>query len=98
MKNGDISNVSSPQVICVTDVVIGLAQEEERKFLAKKSVVKLGEVDLLAANRLWKLANKYGISLELVGFESEGWTEELLNKAFEEGKLSQPTNSDYFWG
>jgi len=24
MKNGDISNVSSPQVICVTDVVITL--------------------------------------------------------------------------
>ena len=94
MKNGDISNVSSPQVICVAEVVIGLAVEEERKLLSRKSVHKLGEVDLLAANRLWKLANEYGLSLELVGFESEGWTEELLNKTFEklERRVVNPFN------
>ena len=68
MKNGDISNVSSPQVICVTDVVINLMEEEERRFLSKKSSTKLGTVDMLSSNKLWVLSNNYGISLELAGF------------------------------
>jgi hypothetical protein len=94
MKNGDISNVSSPQVICVTDVVINLKEEEERKFLSKKSTFKIGDVEMLAANRLWTLANNYGISLELAGFESEGWTEELLEKSFDklERRVVNPFN------
>ena len=83
MKNGDISNVSSPQVIAVTDVVVSLTEVEERKLLSKKVTYKIGDIDLLGANRLWTLANNYGLSLELAGFESEGWTEELLDKAFE---------------
>ena len=94
MKNGDISNVSSPQVICVTDVVITLKEEEERKFLSKKSTFKIGDVEMLAANRLWTLSNNYGISLELAGFEAEGWTEELLDKSFEklERRVVNPFN------
>ena len=36
MKNGDISNVSSPQVVCVTDVVIPLVEEVTKKFLTTK--------------------------------------------------------------
>ena len=94
MKNGDISNVSSPQVICVTDVVINLKEEEERKFLSKKSTFKIGDVEMLAANRLWTLSNNYGISLELAGFESEGWTEELLEKSFDklERRVVNPFN------
>ena len=82
MKGGDISNVSSPQVICTTDVVIGLKNIEERTLLKKKITHVIGEVDKLAANRLWVLSNNFGISLELAGFESEGWTEEILDKAF----------------
>ena len=94
MKNGDISNVSSPQVICVTDVVISLLEEEERRFLSKKSSIKLGTVDMLSANRLWVLSNNYGISLELAGFASEGWSEELLDKALEklERRVVNPFN------
>jgi hypothetical protein len=94
MKNGDISNVSSPQVICVTDVVINLIEEEERKFLGKKLTHKLGNIDMLACNRLWRLSSDYGISLELAGFESEGWTEELLDKALEkfERRVVNPFN------
>lgn len=94
MKNGDISNVSSPQVICVTDVVINLKEEEERKFLSKKSTFKIGDVEMLATNRLWTLSNNYGISLELAGFESEGWTEELLEKSFDklERRVVNPFN------
>lgn len=94
MKNGDISNVSSPQVICVTDVVINLMEEEERRFLSKKSSTKLGTVDMLSSNKLWVLSNNYGISLELAGFASEGWTEELLDKALEklERRVVNPFN------
>lgn len=83
MKNGDISNLASPQLVVVTDVVVALSLEETGKFLTKKVVKKIGELNLLSANQLWTLANQYGVSLELAGFKEEGWTEELLDKAFE---------------
>jgi hypothetical protein len=94
MKNGDISNVSSPQVICLTDVVVQLTQEETKRLLSKKIETKIGAVNLQSANKLWVLSNNYGISLELAGFESEGWTEELLDKAFEklERRVVNPFN------
>lgn len=83
MQNGDISNLSSPQVICVAEVVSPLVVEETRKLLSKKTEHKLGELNLLGLNKLWLTSNKYGLSLEMAAFESEGWTEELLDKAFE---------------
>jgi len=94
MKNGDISNVSSPQVVCVTDVTLKLKEETSKRLLVKKTSFAVGEIDLLAANKLWTLANNYAISLELAGFESEGWTEELLEKAFEklERRVVNPFN------
>jgi hypothetical protein len=94
MKNGDISNVSSPQVIATTDVVIKLVEEETRRLLRKEISYKIGDVDVLGANKLWQLSNNYGISLELAGFQSEGWTEELLDKAFEklERRVVNPFN------
>jgi hypothetical protein len=96
MKNGDISNVSSPQVICVTDVVIGLVEEETKRLLSTKITNKVGKINLQEANKLWILANNYGISLELAGFQDLGWTEELLEKAFE--KLErQVVNPFNYW-
>ena len=94
MKNGDISNVSSPQVICVTDVTVKIEEESSRRLLIKQTSLKVGVIDLLAANKLWRLANNYSISLELAGFESEGWSEELLDKAFEklERRVVNPFN------
>jgi len=83
MKNGDISNVSSPQVIATTTLLLTLKTIEEKRLLTKKTTNTIGEIDLIAANKLWVLGNKYGVSLELAGFEDEGWTEELLDKAFE---------------
>ena len=83
MRGGDISNVSSPQCIATTTLVIKLVEEETRKFLSKQVGYKLGEIDMLAANKLWNISNQYGLSLELAGFADEGWTEELLDKAFE---------------
>jgi hypothetical protein len=94
MKNGDISNVSSPQVVCVTDVVINLVEEATRKLLVTRVENKLGEINLESANKLWKLSNNYGISLELAGYADLGWTEELLEKAFEklEREVVNPFN------
>lgn len=94
MKGGDISNVSSPQVICATDVVVSLAEVETKTFLSKKISYKVGNVDLQSANKLWLLSNNYGISLELAGFADQGWTEELLEKAFEklERRVVNPFN------
>lgn len=94
MKDGDISNVSSPQVIVATDVVVQLLAGETRRLLVKKVEFTVGEINLLAANKLWLLASNYGISLELAGFESEGWTKDLLEKAFErlERRVVNPFN------
>lgn len=94
MKNGDISNVSSPQIICVTDVTVKLEEEVSRRLLVKQTSFKVGAIDVLAANKLWLLTNNYGLSLELAGFEDQGWTEELLDKAFEklERRVVNPFN------
>jgi len=94
MKDGDISNDSSPQVICVIDLVVGVIQEETKSFLTKKTTSKVGNIDLQNANKLWVMSNKYEISLELAAFESEGWTEDLLDKAFEklERRVVNPFN------
>ena len=94
MKGGDISNVSSPQVICVTDVVVSLIQEETKSFLSKKTTSKVGNIEGLNANKLWIMSNNYGISLEMAGFADQGWTEELLEKAFEklERRVVNPFN------
>ena len=49
---------------------------------------------MLETNKLWLLSNNYGISLELAGFEDQGWTKELLDKAFErlERRVVNPFN------
>lgn len=82
MIGGDISNVSSPQVIATTDILFTLKTVEEKRLLSKKTYTSIGDLNLLAANKLWVISNKYAISLELAGFEDQGWTEELLEKAF----------------
>lgn len=94
MKNGDISNVSSPQVIATTDVVIKLQSEESGSFFRKKTEYKIGDIEVLAANKLWLISSNYGLSLELAGFADQGWTEELLDKAFEklERRIVNPFN------
>lgn len=94
MKGGDISNVSSPQVIVTTDVVIKLNSEESGVLFLKKTEYKVGDIEVLAANKLWQISSNYGLSLELAGFSDQGWTEELLDKAFEklERRVVNPFN------
>ena len=94
MKGGDISNVSSPQVIVTTDVVVKLKGEDSRKLLIKKTVLKVGDLEVLSLNKLWRVSSDYGLSLELAGFEEDGWTENLLEQAFEkfERRVVNPFN------
>ena len=69
-------------------------EEESGGLFRKNTIRKIGDVDLLACNKLWILSNNYGLSLELAGFEEEDWTEELLDKAFEkfERRVVNPFN------
>jgi hypothetical protein len=48
----------------------------------------------LALSHLWNLSNKYGLSVELAGFESEEWTQELLDKIMDklENRGGNPFN------
>lgn len=83
MKHGDISNVSSPQVIVTCDVITKLVEEETGKLFLKKKEYKVGSLEVLAANTLWRISTSYGLSLELAGFEDMNWTEELLQSVFD---------------
>ena len=55
MIGGDISNVSSPQVIVTATLLLTLESEEEKRLLSKKKITRIGNVDLLVANKLWTL-------------------------------------------
>lgn len=94
MKGGDISNVSSPQVIVTCDVITKLVESEAKGFLLKKKEYKVGSLEVLAANTLWRISNSYGLSLELAGFEDQNWNEELLDKVFQklERRVVNPFN------
>lgn len=83
MINGDISNETSPRIIIVIDVVANSEIFEERKIL--KTIVERRVVSLnnVALSELWTVSNKYGLSVELAGFENEKWTQEHLEKFME---------------
>ena len=94
MKGGDIDNVSSPQLIVTSNVIIQLVEEVTGKLFFTKVTNKLGDINVMAANKLWQISSNYGLSLEMAGFADEGWTEELLEKTFEklERKVANPFN------
>jgi len=80
MKGGDISNESPPRIIVVIDVVANSEVTDEKglfKFNSKSREVKT--LNHLALSKLWSLADKYGLSVELAGYKSELWTQEILD-------------------
>ena len=79
MKGGDISNETSPRIIVVIDVVAESEIEETRKFLKSSTGRKVTKLNNQALSQLWLLTNKYGLSVELAGFESDNWTQEHLD-------------------
>lgn len=83
MKNGDISNETSPRIIVLAEVVVNRKEETQKKLFKSKTVFKVGELNQLELIKLWSLTTKYGLSTELAGLESEGWTQELLDKVMD---------------
>lgn len=79
MINGDISNETSPRIIVVIDVVANSEIIESRKLLRTITERKVTSLNNLALSELWNTSNKFGLSVELVGFENESWTQEHLN-------------------
>lgn len=79
MKGGDISNETSPRIIVLAEAVVKSELVEEGSWLNKKTVRKISSLNNLALSRLWLVANRYGLSVELAGLASEGWTQEHLD-------------------
>ena len=94
MKGGDISNVSSPQLIVLSEVVCPLVESVTSKMFSKKVERSLGELNVLPINRLWHMGTDYGVSLELAAFSTDGWTSLLLEKLMErmERRVANPFN------
>jgi hypothetical protein len=97
MRGGDISNETPPKIIVLVDVVATLKQEEvpsKSGLFKKKSIKSSVDINLKEVAHLWTLGNKYGLSIELAGYEDQGWTLEDLEKVMEtlERKVSNPFN------
>jgi hypothetical protein len=92
---GNISNETSPKIVVVIDVVGTVVTEEVNKgFLRKEQIQKVKTIDLKNVSQLWNLGNKYGLSIELAAFASDGWTQETLEEVMEklERRVSNPFN------
>jgi len=84
MRGGDISNETPPRLIVTIDTVVESEVIEERSnVLFKKQVRKVKSLNNLALSQLWLLSNRYGLSVELAGFEDESWTQEHLDQVMD---------------
>ena len=79
MRGGDISNDTPPRIIVLIDVVCESVIKEERKFLRGTQYRTYSKLNNLALSELWRLADRYGLSVELAAFEDELWTQETLD-------------------
>lgn len=80
MINGDISNDSPPRIIVLVDVIANSEIVETKKLLRSTTERKITSLNNLALSQLWNLSFKFGMSVELAGFEDEGWDQEHLDK------------------
>jgi hypothetical protein len=62
------------------DVVATSELEESRGFLRTSVERKVIRPNNVALSHLWNLSNKYGLSLEIAGFETENWNQGQLDK------------------
>ncbi len=79
MKGGDISNETSPRIIVNIGVVAISEIVDKKKLFGSTTERKVTKLNNLALSHLWNISNKYGLSVELAGFESEDWTQEHLD-------------------
>lgn len=81
MQNGDISNQTSPRIIVFIESVVESEMVETKRLLRSSTAErKVKKLNNLALSHLWNVTNKYGLSVELAGFEEDGWTQESLDK------------------
>jgi hypothetical protein len=73
--NGDISNQTPPRLVVTIDVVAEKVEADKKLFRKVKYKVNWRKENL---KYLWDISYKYGLSLELAGVESDGWTNEAL--------------------
>jgi hypothetical protein len=85
--NGDISNETPPRLIVVVDAVIVSIEVEEdttpalKKLFSKApSPARKIKWNRMALSHLWKVADTFGLAVELAGFEEDGWTQKDLDK------------------
>lgn len=84
MKNGDISNETPPRIIVSIDVVADSdIHEVKRVLLPNTSERVIKGLNNIALSHLWRLANQYGLSVELCAFAEDQWTQPLLDKFME---------------
>ena len=80
MINGDISNASPPRIIVTVDVVVKSDVVENKRIIMPNTTErKIVGLDNLALSHLWNMSSKYGLSVELAGFQSELWTQKDLD-------------------
>jgi hypothetical protein len=67
----------------VIDVVAESSVEEARKLLKTVTERKVNKMNHLALAELWRISDRYGLSVELAGFANEHWTQEHLDKVMD---------------
>jgi hypothetical protein len=80
MRNGDISNETPPRIIVVIDTVANSSIEDVKGILKFGKERQVGTLNHLALSKLWNVAEKFGLSVELAAFEDEYWTQAHLDK------------------
>lgn len=78
MKNGDISNAAPKRLLVVSDTFIETTIDYTRKYIVLIKMHKHVTYDKIVLNRLYKLAEHNGITLELISYDLSQDDLELL--------------------
>jgi hypothetical protein len=80
MINGDISNETSPRLLVNIEVVANSEIiKKTRVLLPSTEERRITGLNNVALSQLWNTSNKYGLSVELIAYEEDGWTQTLLD-------------------
>lgn len=79
MKNGDLSNETPPRLAVHIDVVAISDVVESKKLLRTTVERRLERLNNPELKHLWDLSMKYGLSLELVAYESDHWNQSQID-------------------
>lgn len=84
MKNGDISNETPRRIIVSADVIAHSDVVEVKRLLLSNTTERVIKgLNNPALSHLWRMANQYGLSVELAAFAEDNWTQSLLDKLME---------------